>query len=578
VEKDRVEIEVTPDGPYEVTGDLPITPKRMVRSADAEPLTWATEGRLSHDSPTFLCRCGHSEDKPFCDGHHLTVGFDGTETASTEAFMEQSKTYEGTGITVHRVGPICEHASFCANKVTDWYQMLPDTGDTNIRGQVIGMIEHCPSGALVSEIDGEVIEPDIPRAISPVEDGPYWVTGNVTIVRSDGIPLETRNRVTLCRCGASKNKPLCDGTHAKIGFEAKNPVGDSVVESPVEPETSAKVRGVFRRIVLGASGSTTDETFEVTAMVARVASSEVSVVHAGFDGSHAHADEVLAEIVDRAEKAGVAPDRLTSELRPGNPPAALVQAAADVDAGLIIVGRGGGRLSRIPHRVSLHAPCDVLVVASRGADRPERYRRVLIASDGSATADRAARRGFGLARALDVPVDLVFVGHPATGELIVDDTISAYGDGVATEARLLQGKPVKRILEAAAATDADLVVVGNKGMTRTRMLIRTSVPGGVLEGARSDVLLCRTVRQLESELEPGDGGVIERDGEHLAAFVDESGELHLMSARCTHLGCVVAWNPAGSTFDCPCHGSRFGPLGEVVEGPAAKPLRPAGNG
>jgi Rieske Fe-S protein len=110
------------------------------------------------------------------------------------------------------------------------------------------------------------------------------------------------------------------------------------------------------------------------------------------------------------------------------------------------------------------------------------------------------------------------------------------------------------------------------------MLIRTSVPGGVLEGARSDVLLCRTVRQLESELEPGDGGVIERDGEHLAAFVDESGELHLMSARCTHLGCVVAWNPAGSTFDCPCHGSRFGPLGEVVEGPAAKPLRPAGNG
>jgi CDGSH-type Zn-finger protein/nucleotide-binding universal stress UspA family protein len=574
VERTRPEITVTPNGPYEVSGDLPITPKRAVLSTQGEPLTWATEDRLPHDSPTFLCRCGRSESKPFCDGHHLIVGFDGTETASTEPFMEQSKTYEGTGITVHRVGRICEHASFCANKLTDWYQMLPDTDDTNVRAQVIGMIEHCPSGALVSEIDGEIIEPDIPRAVSPVEDGPYWVTGNVTIMRSDGIPLETRNRVTLCRCGESKNKPLCDGTHAEIGFEAKNPAGASAVDSPASSEAPKTPGGIFRRIIVGASGSTTGEAFEVAAMVARASSSEVSVIHAGFDGSQAHADAVLSEAVQLAEKAGVPRDRLTSELRSGNPPTALVQAAADADAGLIIIGRGGGRLSRAPHRVSLHSPCDVLVVAARGADRPDRYRRVLIATDGSATADRAARRGFGLARALDVPVDLVFVGHPATGELIVDDTISAYGEGVATEARLLQGNPVKRILEAAAATDTDLVVVGNKGMTRTRMLIRTSVPGGVLEGAAVDVLLCRTVRQLESELEPGDGGVIERDEENLAAFVDEHGELHLMSARCTHLGCVVAWNPADSTFDCPCHGSRFGPLGDVVEGPAAKPLRP----
>jgi Rieske Fe-S protein len=96
----------------------------------------------------------------------------------------------------------------------------------------------------------------------------------------------------------------------------------------------------------------------------------------------------------------------------------------------------------------------------------------------------------------------------------------------------------------------------------------------VLTGARSDVLLCRTVHQRESELQPGEGGVIERQGEQVAAFVDDRGELHLMSARCPHLGCVVAWNPTERTFDCPCHGSRFGPLGDVVAGPAAKPLRP----
>jgi Rieske Fe-S protein len=172
-------------------------------------------------------------------------------------------------------------------------------------------------------------------------------------------------------------------------------------------------------------------------------------------------------------------------------------------------------------------------------------------------------------------VDLVFVGHPATGDLIVADTIESVGWGVESTPWMLQGDPVKGILETAESTNADLIVVGNKGMTRTRMMLGASVPGGVLKGARTDLLLCRTVRQLESELEPGEGGVVERDGEQLAAYVDDKGELHLMSARCTHLGCTVGWNPGEKLFECPCHGSAFSPLGEVVTGPATKPLRPA---
>jgi len=68
---------------------------------------------------------------------------------------------------------------------------------------------------------------------------------------------------------------------------------------------------------------------------------------------------------------------------------------------------------------------------------------------------------------------------------------------------------------------------------------------------------------------------VERHGEQLAAFVDDGGELHTMSARCTHLGCIVDWNPAERTFDCPCHGSRFAGNGAVVNGPASRPLPPA---
>jgi CDGSH-type Zn-finger protein len=71
------EITVTPDGPYEVAGDLPIAPKRVVTSEAGEPLTWARGDDLPHDSPTLLCRCGQSSNKPFCDNTHLEIDFDG---------------------------------------------------------------------------------------------------------------------------------------------------------------------------------------------------------------------------------------------------------------------------------------------------------------------------------------------------------------------------------------------------------------------------------------------------------------------------------------------------------------------
>lgn len=566
METNRPEIEVTVNGPYEVSGDIAITAKRMVLSDLGDPVTWATDDTLSHDSPVFLCRCGRSGNKPFCDGTHETWDFDGTETDTNEPFLELKKSYEGAGLTVHRVGKICQHASFCANKVTDWYQMLPNTDDVTQRGQVIGMIEHCPSGALVYEFGGEIIEPDIPVAVSPVEDGPLWVTGGVKITRSDGIELEARNRVTLCRCGQSKNKPLCDGTHFEVGFEAKAAPQMQLVEI-----AGGRVRGVARRIVVGVGDTTGPEVSAMAGLIAEAASAKVKVVHVGDDGGEAEA--LLSDAAKFLTEAGVDAEAVVTEIRSGHPAGTLDASALEMDAGLIVLGRGGGEVGRVTHQVSYRSPCDVLVVADPEG-RPLGYRKILIATDGSKTADRAAKRGYALARALGATVDLVFVGHPQTGEMILDDTISDYGEGVETEPIQLRGDPVDLILEAAATADADLIVVGNKGMTRTRVLLGSSVPGGVIKDAAVDVLLCRTVRQLESELEPGEGGVIERKGERMAAYVDDSGELHLMSARCSHLGCVVAWNPSEGTFDCPCHGSTFGPSGEVITGPASKPLRP----
>ncbi len=327
----------------------------------------------------------------------------------------------------------------------------------------------------------------------------------------------------------------------------------------------------FGPIVIGIDGSAGSfEALSVAASLAGVAASTLQVVHAGHDDPAARA--MLAAALDSLE--GLPEDRVEGLIRRGSPAEVLAEIAERSDAGLIVVARGGDSPSHTPATLSHRAPCDLLVVGRSRHDRQQPFQRILIASDGSVTADRAARRGFDLARSLGAEVDLVFVGHPATGELITGDTVAVYGDGIETRVHLLEGDPALRILDAAAA-GSDLVVVGNKGMTGLKGRLLGSVPRGVLEGAGGDVLVCRTVRQIPSELGVGEGGIIERHGEQLAAFVDETGELHMMSSRCTHLGCTVEWNPADRTFDCPCHGSRFGPSGEVVQGPAARPLPPA---
>jgi Rieske Fe-S protein len=70
----------------------------------------------------------------------------------------------------------------------------------------------------------------------------------------------------------------------------------------------------------------------------------------------------------------------------------------------------------------------------------------------------------------------------------------------------------------------------------------------------------------------GEGKIVERNGKKVAAYRDPAGMVTLRSATCTHMGCIVGWNPAERTWDCPCHGSRFQPTGQVISGPAEAPL------
>lgn len=212
-------VKVQPNGPYVVTGSVPLRVKEPVVSEHGEPLTWQTNDVTDDGVAYALCRCGGSSNKPYCDGTHASNDFDGTETASTDEYGQRRTAYPGTGIDVYDDRGICVHAGFCGNKASNVWKMAEKTGDTQVRAQVMAMVERCPSGALTYEVGGSVIEPDLPTEIAIIPDGPIWLSGGIPVERSDGESVETRNRVTLCRCGHSANKPLCDGSHQEAGFK-----------------------------------------------------------------------------------------------------------------------------------------------------------------------------------------------------------------------------------------------------------------------------------------------------------------------------------------------------------------------
>ena len=112
----------------------------------------------------------------------------------------------------------------------------------------------------------------------------------------------------------------------------------------------------------------------------------------------------------------------------------------------------------------------------------------------------------------------------------------------------------------------------------SRVTPRQSAPKFLKENATVGALFFgdRLRRGSADDLPPGEGRIVRHGLRQAAVYRDEDGELHALSARCTHLGCIVKWNGVEKTWDCPCHGSRFDTNGDVVHGPAVKPLEPLG--
>jgi len=195
-----------PNGPYFVT---------------AAALEGAGGEALAVGEGVALCRCGGSAKKPFCDGTHRRNGFQDKNLADPSKNTRTA--YAGKSIAILDNRAICAHAGFCSDGLKEVFKEEGDPWidpDGATAAQVIATIAKCPSGALSYAIDGkEVRDRPGPACITVTKDGPYAVSGGVELTGVSFGDGASTGHYTLCRCGASKNKPFCDGSHWDAGFK-----------------------------------------------------------------------------------------------------------------------------------------------------------------------------------------------------------------------------------------------------------------------------------------------------------------------------------------------------------------------
>jgi CDGSH-type Zn-finger protein len=207
---ERPTIECKANGPY------------LVRNLD-DLRDWRGD-RIETKPVMALCRCGGSASKPFCDGTHQKNGFSGARLAEPGADKRES--YRGDGITIHDNRSICAHAGHCTDGLGAVFRYQREPWIDPAGGAVEAIIEtirRCPSGALSYSVDGiEGRAQQRAPAITVTRDGPYAVVGGAQLLEQSWAQGASTEHYTLCRCGGSKNKPFCDGTHWSIGFKDEN--------------------------------------------------------------------------------------------------------------------------------------------------------------------------------------------------------------------------------------------------------------------------------------------------------------------------------------------------------------------
>ena len=224
--KKEGKIVITKNGPYAVSGNIPLDKQEINTDNKGYPIEYRKIKDYPKKEIYYLCRCGHSSNKPFCDSSHIRIKFDGRENAGTNKYLERTETVNGPTLTLTDDISLCSGAGFCHGKEGEAWNLIKSK-DEKLNQLGIQQCFNCPSGRLVvwNKKTKKPLEPDFKPHISILYEpwkkvgSSIWVKGNIPIKSSEGKTYETRNRVTLCRCGRSANMPFCDSTHRSENFK-----------------------------------------------------------------------------------------------------------------------------------------------------------------------------------------------------------------------------------------------------------------------------------------------------------------------------------------------------------------------
>ena len=207
-------VRVTENGPYILSGTDAIT-----RLSDSK--AYEITGNAA------LCRCGGSKNKPFCDGSHKRIGFSGDK--DPERPPDKRQQYQAAGITINDNRVLCAHAGKCTDGLPAVFRLRQEPfvdPEAASPDEIAGTIKQCPSGALTYSIAGtEYRDRGGDPSVAFVPGGPYVVRGGAELEDAELLEGGTTDHFTLCRCGHSKNKPFCDGTHWGVQFDEDAPKG-----------------------------------------------------------------------------------------------------------------------------------------------------------------------------------------------------------------------------------------------------------------------------------------------------------------------------------------------------------------